>query len=411
MKKLLTDSIISLSMTIVLGGCIEIGLRRIYPEISNANKMAQEARKNSAYRTDPNRLVALKPNVVKTYQRSRANGGGAIHWRTNSHAFRGDDLKDNSDFRIIVYGDSNVQGRFSELNKTFTYKLEHYLSNITQKTVEVLNAGVVGYGPDQSYIRFAEEADVYKPDLVVFHIFADNDFGDLIRNRLFEIDPTNKLIVTTHKRIREPLLYQSELQEYLASSLIIRGARKVFKKIQQAPIEIGMDKTGEELINLISIVEQQEYEVFNKSQPQLFSHFADHYDLDVATSSESESTNTKIKLMESILIKANELAASKDIDFLIIIQPSIVDLTMSSDFSYIDLIARYPNYKKNNLTSTLEQISVRNDIFNLNLFNVFLQHQPDDLYFRHNNNHWNDLGQDIAARALVEFMLDKDLSP
>src|SRR5439155_6628510 len=66
--------------------------------------------------------------------------------------------------------------------------------------IEVINAGVDGFGPDQSLLRFEQEVDVYQPDIVVFHIFADNDFGDIIRNRLFDVDPSGALVKTMHVR-------------------------------------------------------------------------------------------------------------------------------------------------------------------------------------------------------------------
>ena len=51
--------------------------------------------------------------------------------------------------------------------------------------VQVVNAGVAAYGPDQACL--ALEADLaagLDPDLVVLCVFAGNDWGDLLRNKL-----------------------------------------------------------------------------------------------------------------------------------------------------------------------------------------------------------------------------------
>jgi hypothetical protein len=51
------------------------------------------------------------------------------------------------------------------------------LENEFLKSVEVINAGVVGYGTAQEWLWLREEAIKYRPDLVILSVFA-NDFED-----------------------------------------------------------------------------------------------------------------------------------------------------------------------------------------------------------------------------------------
>src|SRR6185295_4536691 len=60
--------------------------------------------------------------------------------------------------------------------------------------VETVNAGVVGYGPDQACLRMEAELSRLRPDLVVVAVLAENDYGDLVRNRLFELGPRGELV-------------------------------------------------------------------------------------------------------------------------------------------------------------------------------------------------------------------------
>ena len=71
---------------------------------------------------------------------------------TNNDSFRGPELNNESEYRIIVYGDSNIQARFSDSANTFTGQLDHYVKKSSFRDYEILNAGVVGFGPDQNLI-------------------------------------------------------------------------------------------------------------------------------------------------------------------------------------------------------------------------------------------------------------------
>ena len=99
-------------------------------------------------------------------------------------AFRGDELAATNMTRIVVYGDSNVQAVFSTDANTFPEQLESLVSLELGRPVEVVNAGVIGYGPDHYLLRMTADLPLLQPDLVVITIFADNDLGDLLRHRL-----------------------------------------------------------------------------------------------------------------------------------------------------------------------------------------------------------------------------------
>jgi len=70
---------------------------------------------------------------------------------------------------------------------------------------------------------------------------------------------------------------------------------------------------------------ESEYSIYKESRPRRVE--GDHYDMDIALNPGQESSKIKIKLMEEVLIKANDFARSKNIEFLVLILPSVIDLT------------------------------------------------------------------------------------
>lgn len=92
--------------------------------------------------------------------------------------------------RILFLGDSFVMGLNVPSKRTWPKALEKTLGS----GFEVMNLGVVGYGPDQSLTQLEDQALDFDPDVVVLSIFAANDFNDLAKNELFSVDPTGKLV-------------------------------------------------------------------------------------------------------------------------------------------------------------------------------------------------------------------------
>jgi len=391
-RKTTIDTLIILGTAFLILFFCETILRIVYPE--KVKTYPEHMKNTDAYEFNEDYIVSLKPNAKKNFIRSQINGGQIIEWRTNKDSFRGSELRENHDFRIMVYGDSSIQARFSVLENTFTCKLEKYLRRIVHEDIEVTNAGVVGFGPDQSLIKFMHEAETYRPDIVIFSVCADNDFGDIIRNRLFELDSSGSL-VTPH--------FRSNLRTFLSSLLITKAAQKMFRKVTREDKNKDKKQDRKEKLTRLLDVSESEYSVYRQSEPRTFSHFADHYDIDIALYPESEASTTKIKLMKAVLCKAKQFADAKKIEFIVLIIPSSKDLTTNSEPNYEDFL-EYPKYKRDNLTSAVDHICTENNIHRVNLFHVFLENDPQDLHFKKNDYHWNDAGQDVAAQEMAFFM-------
>lgn len=85
--------------------------------------------------------------------------------------------------RIAVLGDSFVWGYGVEQDENFAAVLETQL-NEAGYPVEVLNFGLTGYGTDQDYLAYLEEARAYDPDIVIL-AFYENDVLEVANLQMY----------------------------------------------------------------------------------------------------------------------------------------------------------------------------------------------------------------------------------
>ena len=78
-------------------------------------------------------------------------------------------------YRILVLGDSFTEAIQVALEDTFGQQLARIL-NESGCRVEVINAGVGGWGNDQELLWLKNEGYKYHPDLIILQVFPRNDF-------------------------------------------------------------------------------------------------------------------------------------------------------------------------------------------------------------------------------------------
>ncbi len=79
-------------------------------------------------------------------------------------------------FRILVLGDSFVEAMHVPLDATFTRQLQARLDGEhAAKKIEVIGAGVSGYGTASELLYFEREGRRYQPDLVLLAFYPGND--------------------------------------------------------------------------------------------------------------------------------------------------------------------------------------------------------------------------------------------
>ena len=77
-------------------------------------------------------------------------------------------------FRVAVFGDSVTEAVQVNVEQTFCSLLEQRVPSANPR-IEILNFGISGYSPIQELLLFQREGPRYRPDLILWVLFLDND--------------------------------------------------------------------------------------------------------------------------------------------------------------------------------------------------------------------------------------------
>jgi lysophospholipase L1-like esterase len=361
------------------------------------------------YQRDDRVLYRLIPGAERVNVLPPINGGTVIRYKINSQGFRGPELaRPGASMRVLVYGDSYIQGDFSRTEETFTEQLKGRLARKTAKSMEVVNAGVAGYGPDQELRRMEEELPALKPSLVIVAIYAGNDFGDLLRDKLYRLSSDGFLqenpswylddyLETDMKRSRgEPILrkiLRAARYRLLGSP---GGAFVTGREARRARVDADL-KQG--------VDEYRQYVI--EGDNAVHDLYMDPYSADVSLTPTSESARYRIAMMEQIIRRMGETAAKNNAALVFLLIPAAIDVA-EHESGEVDPV-KYPEYRRSTLTDILEQICQRNGFHSVNLFGPFWERRADELYLKLWDDHWSPLGQAYAAELVSEYLSRQSL--
>jgi len=177
----LGNLLLMLAAFAVSGTCGEFAVRWIH-----GDRMVLYPRYHSRAVYGDYTLRRLRPRTVFWH---RSIDG---HWRfaTNSAGFRSDRdvpyARTPGRLRVLALGDSQTEGFEVRQDRTYTSVIERWL-NANGIAAEVVNAGISGFGAAESLAFLENEGYRYRPDVVVYGMFA-NDFLDNVRSGLFVIE-------------------------------------------------------------------------------------------------------------------------------------------------------------------------------------------------------------------------------
>ena len=353
------------------------------------------------YRLDPRCLYTLAPGTRKLYLNSEVNGGRRVLFVVNQDGFRGEALRRNPGLRVVVYGDSFVEADYTPLRETFTKRLEVRLASALGRDVETVNAGVAGYGPDQELRRFVDEAPRLHPSAAVAVVYAGNDFGDVLRNRLYRLEAGR--IVEGGGVVAQGLWWQFEDARRRTPYHLLRG----LKRLRNAHRRAGAAAELEELLakyvpRSLEMCEEDFRRIVVQGERDVDSVFRDPYDADIALAPDSPAAVYKRDLLEAVLGLWRQAAAAARVPILLVVVPPAIDCG-AFDVK-VDREA-YPRYDPARLSHDAAEAASRQGLPVLELRDPFLAAGADGLYQHHDDDHWNARGQDLAARLAAERVL------
>lgn len=256
--------------------------------------------------------------------------------------------------RILVLGDSFVWGYGVEEKDRFTEKLEALFTG----RVEVINAGVPGYGPDQSLLFLRREGRKYKPDLILCVVNLPD---------LFDI-----LYCVNHGYPKPYFTIQKGLL-YLQNVPVPQRSRMLHPFVQTTP--------------------------YPETNPLL--HFLETHTLTFPASkrwfrgSEQVAAQDR-ELGNRIFLAFQETGREMDAKLLFMLVPLYEDIKLGS---------KPPLYQH-----LLVDFLVDSGYPTLDLYDRLVNVKSrEDLYFKRESKHWTVRGHWVVAEALYDFLRANNL--
>lgn len=352
-------------------------------------------------------LFAPVPGSRKIFHRDPANGKETVWLRFNSQGHRGSDRPRIPGSRILVYGDSFIEAEYSKDENTFSGRLEKELATAFGRDFQVINAGVSGYGPDQALKRIERDIPAAKPDFVLLSIYTGNDYGDLLRNKLFLRTPDGSL-ADHQPKISEALVAEFADAEKKSKRLKIRAIVAELKQILRSALS-NKPPQGQVVPNSIDEwkrwLGQREAEytqLVREGDRTVHNLFNDGFDADIATEPSSPSARYKAELMRDFLRLAKTRLAKSGIPFAVMVVPAPMDACENYDWS-ADRTA-FPAYDRHALTRIATEAARDAGIPVVNLFDILATEDCNAYFFHHGDAHWSDRGQAVAATEVVSAL-------
>ena len=355
------------------------------------------------------------PNSYTAYKgpaRFERNNSDVLILKINSLGFRDYEFekkKNENTTRIMVYGDSFMQASQSELEYIFAKQLENKLREESDKKIEVINAGVTGYGPDQIILRMENEISEFDIDIAVVSIFTGNDYGDNIRNKIFRLDEDGKLVKNNYY-INPDLKFNRMVSIYFPSWKVINIAfNKIRDILYPDNTSLSFTSTPDDYLEVAANMNLDDCREFIKEgNNQINNVFWDRYDSDVVLYPDNYCTNYKIELMDKIIERMKNITDSNGIELLVLIIPTRHEI---DDEIYLEMMntSVHKRFDRSKLTDILEDISKKNNINYINLYPHFRKNNINNTFFWFNNVHWNYEGQEYAAELMKDKIIGEDL--
>jgi hypothetical protein len=349
------------------------------------------------YQYDDRLIFRLIPNRWSTMTRTPINGGVTVTHHIDSAGYRGPELLPAGHaLRVAVYGDSFIHAYYTPDKETYVVQLGTMLQQRLGVPVEAVNAGVSSYGPDQESIKMEEELPWLRPALVLVAIFAGNDYGDLMRNKMFRLGADGSLVANAWKldpKVRMLLdLGQRE-------SILKRAARSIFQAPDDRQAKNAVD------LDFLLAESEREYRSFVANRNDVVTNiYIDYYSANIDLTPGSKSSRYEVGLMRAVMRRIRDVAAKYNVPLAFLFIPHPSDVARDYDGWRVDR-ARFPDYDGRNQVAPLEEAAKSLNVPYVSIYDVFRAHDANALYFHGGNDHWNGAGQRLAAQVTADYLL------
>jgi len=155
-------------------------------------------------------------------------------------------------FRVLLLGDSFMEALQVPFDSSFPALLERGLAERTGKRVEVVSAGVSGWGTDDELRYLTQYGLRYQPDLVVVAMTLHNDISDNLRQEWHTLkdgtlveQPVQPMSPLRYKIVQVKALLATHFELYQLWRRVRHGTeiRQVGSQLQSHVVQLFRDPT------------------------------------------------------------------------------------------------------------------------------------------------------------------------
>lgn len=301
-------------------------------------------------------------------------------WRSASRGFN----KPPNVFRIVVLGDSFVDGYTIPVQDRFTEVLEANLKS----QAEVINLGVAGYSTDQELLLLEQEGWKYAPDLVVLAFYYNDVWGN--GSRYFSESTTTQKPVFLPDAGGNlslgnvPVPYSAPaLQDRFRLYGLVRTAVKRNRLLYAATVKAGLaDST-----------------LPDHSRPSPTGAAGGAEEFAVYHSTETPELAREWSITQALLRKMKQEVEQHNAHLMILYVPTRIEL-LPAEWSGAHLPQ---DYDHSVVVQRLVKICQAENIPYLDPSNRFTSVGADRLYYPR-DPHWNATGHQVVGETLAEYL-------
>ena len=270
--------------------------------------------------------------------------------------------------------------------------------------MQTVNAGVAGYGPDQALKRIERDFAAMRPDLVLLMIYAGNDYGDLMRNKLFLLNDAGQLTENI-PTLDEVMIEQFRDAERKSHKLKISA---IFYDLRQTIKQLLAEKQPRKAATPVADWEKWlaeragEYEQLRRNDLFVHNLFNDGYDADIALQPGMPSAEHKLRLMTAFIKLTKERLGRLGARAVVVAVPSPVDACR--DYDWVVNSRDYPHYDRRRATAHIVESALSAGLPAIDLLDSLGTPNCNEYYLHHGDLHWSDAGQARAASAVAAFL-------
>jgi hypothetical protein len=324
-----------------------------------------------ALQIHPTRVYSLKP---KQKTRLRYNNYDYI-LRTNSLGLACPEIdiekSDPSTKRLLVIGDAFSMPEGMEYEYAYPSLLQQKLKEMLNPGhVEVINAGVTGYGPVEEYPQLKELLPVIKPDIVIYEFFI-NEFGEAT------LSPQDRL-----KSIGFISEDKTAFQKLLKRSQVVANFRKIQSQLKEAIR--GAPERWRYSKSLLGYYKTGENRYYSEESLAAIQHYL-------------ESMNSVCRQFQA--------------DLIVYFVPGAVAVSQASDIAYFPAGENLTDRSKYDLALPLRNLCKIADPLGIPVVDLtpsLKAHSVQPVYFPE-SWHWNKEGHKIVADVIAKDLLNRAL--